>query len=150
MFMTLIEQIENDLINSLKSHEDVKTSVLRMLKSAIKNREINIGKKLDDSEIQEVISKEIKQRNDSISQYTLANRNDLVLSEQTELNILKQYQPEQLSSEEINSIIANAINKLNAQSIKDMGNVMAEIMPQIKGKSDSSQVSQIVKEKLNS
>ena len=148
--MTLIEQIENDLINSLKAHEDVKTSVLRMLKSAIKNKEISTGKSLDDSETQEIISKEIKQRNDSISQFTLASRDDLVSKEQAERDILKFYQPAQLSSNEINTIIDDAINKINAQGIKDMGKVMAEIMPQIKGKSDSSQVSQIVKEKLNS
>lgn len=147
--MSLIEQIESNLIAALKSHDEITSSTLRLLKSAIKNKEILLGKKLDEIDIQEIIGKEIKQRRDSIDQYQIAERDELVNKEQAELEILQKYLPKQLTEEEITQFVEKSITNTNATSMSDMGKVMAALMPDIKGKADGSLVSKIVKEKLN-
>lgn len=146
--MSLVNQIEQDLISALKSHDETQSSTLKLLKSAIKNKEIALGKELTDMDIQEIVVKEIKQRRDSITQYQQGGREDLVKKEQAELDILQNYLPEQLTEVEISKFVEEAIAKTNATSPSDMGKVMAALMPQVKGKADGSLVSQIVKEKL--
>lgn len=147
--MSLAKQIDNDLISALKEKNEVELSTLRLLKSAIKNKEIATCKPADDSIIQEVIVKEIKQRRDSINQYQQGNRQNLADRETAELNILQKYLPKQMSEIKISQLLKEAISKTNAQNISQMGQVMAELMPQIKGQADPSLVSQMVKNKLN-
>ncbi|MCL5794780.1 MAG: GatB/YqeY domain-containing protein [Patescibacteria group bacterium] len=146
--MTLLEQIETDYLLALKGKNEPVVSVLRMLKSAMKNKEIALGKKLDDTLISELVAKEVKSRQDSINEYKKGNRQDLVEKEQSEIEILKKYLPEQLSPNEVEKIIEETIKKVGANSPQDMGKVMAVLMPQLKGKADGSLVSSLVKSKL--
>lgn len=162
--MTLKERISKDLIIAVKGRVKVKSLVLRSLNSAIKNAEINkrgkLGKSgenvdlekasiLTDEEVVGAIVSQIKQRKDSISEFEKANRLDLVEKEKAEMEILAVYLPEQMGQDEIRRIVVSAIDKIGAKSIKEMGRVMAFIMPQVKGKADGTLVSGIVKELLS-
>lgn len=146
--MPLLEKIEKDLREAQKSKNETVVSTLRLLKNAIKNSEIRLQKKVDDSLINEIIAKEIKSRKESIEQYQKGGRPELAEKEAKEIEILRQYQPKQLSKEEIEKIVKQIIVKVKAVSAQDMGKVMAEVMPELKGKADGAQVSQIVKENL--
>lgn len=147
--MTLKEQIEKDFIEAYKAKDELKASTLRMIKSAIKNKEIVSGNELDESAVVDVVAKEIKQRRDSADEYKKGGRPELAEKEEKEINILKVYLPEQLSEEEITKIVESAIKKTGASSISDIGKVMSVVMPEVKGKSDGALVSKIVKDKLN-
>ncbi|EKD56389.1 MAG: hypothetical protein ACD_58C00206G0008 [uncultured bacterium] len=146
--MNLIEQINEDLIKALKAHDETTSSTLRLLKSAIKNKEIALSKTFQDEEVQDIIAKEIKQRRDSITQFELGERKDLADKEQSELIILQGYQPTQLTESEITKLVDEAIVSSGTTSPRDMGKVMAALIPLTKGKADGSLVSRIVKEKL--
>lgn len=146
--MTLKEQIEKDFVEAYKAKDELKSSTLRMIKSAIKNKEIAIGKELDDAATAEVITREVKQRRDSAEEYIKGDRPELAEKEIKEIEILKTYLPKQLSEEEITKIVDNAIEKTGASSPKDIGKVMGIVMLEAKGKSDGSLVSKIVKNKL--
>lgn len=148
--MNLNDQIEKELIEALKAHNDIKSSTLKLLKSSIKNKEIALKKELNGSEIIEIISKEIKQRKDSIQQYLKGHRSDLAQKEEKEIKVLEKYLPTQLSEEELTNIIKEVINDIGATSIKDLGKVMSSVMPQVKGKTDGSQVNKIALNQLNS
>lgn len=145
----LKEQIEQDLIASMKAKEEEKLSVLRMLKSAIKNSEIQKQKEMEDADILGVLQNQIKSRKDSIALYEQGGRGELAEKEKREIEILAKYLPEQMSEEEVRAIISKAITETQASSMQDMGKVMGKIMPEVKGKADSSLVSQIVKEELS-
>ena len=146
--MDIIDQIEHDFLNAFKAREELKTQTLRLLKSAIKNKEIAIGKKPTSEEVIQIIAREVKQRKDSAEEYTKGNRPELAEKEKEEIEILKVYLPEQLSKDEIAKIVEDTISALKATSAKDMGRVMAEVMPKLKGKADGTMVSELVKEKL--
>jgi uncharacterized protein YqeY len=148
-YMNLKEQIEKDFIEAYKAKDELKSSTLRMIKSAIKNKEIVAGKELDNSAVTDIVVKEIKQRRDSANEYKKGGRTELAEKEEKEIDILKIYIPEQLTEEEIIKIVDNAIAKTNASSISDIGKVMGVVMPEVKGKSDGTLVSKIVKEKLS-
>lgn len=152
--------IEQDLIEAMKARDEIKLSVLRMLKSAIHNSEIQKqsasarqssrdGTELKDEDVLGVIQSQIKQRQDSIELYEKGGRQELAQKEKAEIEILKTYLPEQMGEDEIREIIRKAIADTNAASIQDMGRVMGQIMPQVKGKADGSLVSNIVKEELS-
>lgn len=147
--MTLKEQIESDLIEAMKSKNDTKVSTLRMLKSAIKNAEIAKMKELEDTDIIGTIQGQIKQRRDSITLYEQGNRQELADKEKAEIEILTKYLPEQMSEDEVRSIIVKAITETGASGMADLGKVMGKIMPEVKGKADGSMVSNIVKEELS-
>ena len=146
--MNLKEKIDSDLVDAIKNKDELKSSVLRMVKASIKNKEIALGKELDDLGGMEIIAKEIKQRKDSIEQFKVGNRSDLAEKEEKEITIISGYLPKQLSEEGVRKIIVEAIFKTNASSTQDMGKVMGMVMPQLKGKADGTLVSKIVKEKL--
>lgn len=161
---SLKARISQDMITAVKAREKVRSLVLRSLNSAIKNTEIikrtKISKGseggdlekmslLTDEEVIGVISSQIKQRKDSISEFEKANRQDLVQKEKEEMDILMSYLPPQMSEAEVRDIVANAIAKTGANTVKEMGRVMAFIMPQVKGKADGTMVSGIVKEMLS-
>jgi uncharacterized protein YqeY len=146
--MPLIERIEEDFKSALKSGDRIKTSVLRLLKSALKNKEIELQRPLTDDDCLSVISSQIKQRKDSIEQYEKAGRADLAANEKAELDILTQYLPDQLSQEGIIQLIKETIKETGAKGPKDMGIVMKALMPKIKGRADGKLVNRIVKEVL--
>lgn len=145
--MTLLEQINKDMVESMKNKDSFSLATIRMAKGAIQLETINKKKELTDEEVVSVIAKQIKIRNDSIAEFTKANRLDLVEQNKKEIEILNKYMPEQLSLEEVNRIIEEAFTKLNPTS-KDMGLIMKEISPKLKGKADMGKVNAIIKEKL--
>ena len=146
--MTLLEQINNDMIFYMKNKDSFSLGVIRMVKGAIQLEKINKKRELTDDEIIAVVSKQIKMRNDSINEFKKANRNDLVEQNQKEITILNKYMPKQLSQEEITIIIDEAFNKINPTSSKDIGLIMKEISPKLKGKADMGEVNTIIKKRL--
>ena len=147
--MNLNDRIMNDLKESMKNKDSFKLSVIRMVKGAIQLEKINKKRDLTDEEVIDVISKQIKLRKDSINEFTKAGRNDLVENTKKEVEILNEYMPEQLSSEEVNKIIDEAFLKLNPTSSKDMGLIIKEVSPKVKGRTDMGEVSKIIKDKLS-
>ena len=146
----MLEQINNDIKEAMKSKDALKLATLRMLKGAIDLERIN--KKLDkvlDEDIVTIIGKQIKTRKESILEFEKGNRQDLIEKTNEEINILNVYMPEMMTEEEITSVVIDAINEVNATSVKDMGSVMRIVSPKLKGKADMSLVSSIIKSKLN-
>lgn len=144
----LQEQISSQLKESLKNKDTNKLSTLRMLQSAIKNKQIQLLHELSDDEIISVISAQVKQRKDSIAQYKEGGREDLVEKEQAEIDVLKSYLPQELSQEEVSQIIDQAIKETDAKNPSDMGKVMKAVMPKTAGRADGKVVSELVKSKL--
>ena len=149
--MDILKKINEDLVTSMKSRADeLIISTLRMMKSSIKNAEIaKRGKgELTEEDILGVLSTMVKQRKESVEQYQKANRNDLAEKENKEIEIIQKYLPEQLSSEEVDEIIRSTIQEAGIAGTKDMGRLMKELMPKVKGKADGKLVSRRVKEIL--
>ncbi|OGW85534.1 MAG: aspartyl-tRNA amidotransferase [Omnitrophica bacterium RIFCSPHIGHO2_02_FULL_46_11] len=143
--MVLIEKIETDLKNAMKEKNELTLSTLRMVKAAVKNKEIEKKvKSLSDQELIEIIQKQIKQRRDSLVDFEKAGRSDLIKKEKGEITVLEQYLPKQLTESELKTIVQKAVQATGAKTKADMGRVMKELMPQIAGKADGKQVSQIV------
>ncbi len=134
---------------AMKSGEKQRLSVIRMARAAIKNQEIEKRKDLDDDEIIEVLSREVKQRRDAIAEYKKAGKEDIIAGLNKEIEILSEYLPEQLSTEELENLIQELINETGASSMKDIGRVMEAIMPKVKGRADGRIVNQMVQEKLS-
>ncbi len=145
----LIDEIRNDLKDAMKAQDKLRTSTLRLLISAVRNKEIDSGQQLSDEDLLSVLSTEVKKRRESVEEYTKANRNELAQKEQKEIEILQKYMPEQLSDEEVKGLVEDAVKQSGAVSKKDMGKVMQILMPKVKGKADGRKVSQLVNEKLN-
>lgn len=145
--MTLLEQVSKDMVEAMKSKDSFTLGVIRMAKGAIQLEGINKKKELTDEDVVSVIAKQIKMRNDSVAEFTKAGRLDLVEQNKKEIEILNKYMPEQLSEEDVIKIIEEAFIKLNPTN-KDMGLIMKEISPKLKGKADMSKVNAIIKEKL--
>ncbi len=146
----LLERITQDLKMAMKNKDKEKLETVRLIKSALMNEKIKlmVEQLTEDQEIS-VIAKEVKQRKDSISEFTKASRMDLVEKERTQLEIIETYLPEPLSIDEIKNLVLQACTELNATSMKDMGKVMNAISHQVKGKADMAQVNLLVKEYLN-
>ena len=138
-----------DLVTAMKEKDKEKLAVLRMVKGAMQLEEINKKEELKDDEVIAVLAKQIKTRKESIVEFQKGNRNDLVEQTEKEIEILETYMPEQLSGEEVEKIIVEAIQKVNASAPSDMGKVMGIITPLLRGKADMSSVSKMVKEKLS-
>lgn len=146
---TLKERIDAELKDAMRSKDEATTSTLRMLKSAIKYKEVEPGgKALDDAAVVTVIGTLIKQRRDSVDQFRAAQRVDLADKEQKEIEILQRYLPKQLSAEELRAEVARAISEAGAKSAKDMGQVMKVLMPRVQGKAEGKAVSEEVKAQL--
>lgn len=149
----LKQKLKEELKQSMLAKDTLKTSVLRMVLSAINYYEIQkggAGYQASDEDVLSVIQKEAKQRKDSIEQFQKGGRQDLVDKETKELELLKVYLPQQLNEEEIRNLVKEAINQTQSTTIADMGKVMGALMPKVKGKADGGMVSQIVKEILSS
>ena len=147
--MKIAEQLEQDLIKALKERREEIVSVLRMLKSVIKNKEIEKKGKLNDEDILDIIGKEAKKRKESAQAFKDGGRNDLAEKELRENDILTKYLPEQISEDELRKIVKEVVSKMGANSPADMGKVMSQVMPQTKGRADGAMISRIVKEELN-
>lgn len=146
--MTLSEQINNDLKNAMKEKDSFTLGVIRMLKGAIQLAKKNVHDDISDEEIVDVVSKQIKLRKSSIVEFNNAGRSDLAEQNEKEIAVLEKYLPESLSKEEIDQIIEEAFNKVNPTSSKEMGLIMKEISPKVKGKADMGEISNLIKEKL--
>ena len=155
--MHLKEQIDIDLTQALKAKDEPKVGVLRMLKSAIIKKEKSPDfaqtkdqdLEISDPEIMKIVAKEIAQREEAAQMYKQASRTELAEKEIKETEFLKKYLPQQLSEEELNKIIDRVIVEVSASEIKDMGKVMAKLIPELGGRADGGKVSQIVRDKLN-
>ena len=143
------ERILNDLKEAMKAQDKEKLSVIRMLKGSMQMEELNKKHELTDEEVINVVTKEIKSRRDSIKEFEKGNRNDLIEKTEAEIDILKVYLPEQLSEEEVLQIINEAFDIVKPESPRDMGKIMKEVSPKLKGRYDMGKVSSIIKEKLN-
>jgi uncharacterized protein YqeY len=146
--MTLKEQLTDAMKSAMKARDNLRLSAVRMVLSALKNREIDQHKELDDQEIIEVISTLVKQRRESIRLYQEGNRPELAEKEEAELNILLGFLPAQMSLAEINDLVARIIKEIDAQGIKDMGRVMKAVTPLTAGKADGKVVSDAVRGRL--
>jgi len=146
--MSLNERINEDIKNAMKEKDNFKLNVIRMVKGSIQLAKINLKHELSDEEVIDVISKQIKMRKDSIQEFQKADRMDLAEQNQKEIEILNSYMPEQLSEIEIESIIEEAFKKINPTSQKQMGLIMKEVSPKLKGKADMGEVNKIIKNKL--
>ena len=142
--MNLREKLQEDLKNAMKAKDAVRLSVIRMAKAAVMNAQIARGHELSDDEVIEVFAKEAKQRNDAIPEYEKAGRADIVDGLKAELQILHEYLPAQLSETEVRQIVEQTIAEVGATSKKEMGKVMAALMPKLKGRADGRLINQIV------
>lgn len=148
--MNISEKIYADLKSAMISKEELKVGALRFLLSAIKNTQIEKQRELTDEDVLSVIQKQVKQHQESIEGFTKGGRTEMAEKEKQELEILQSYLPEQMSKEEIEAVVEEAVKKTGATQISQMGQVMAELTSQLKGRADMSQVSHLVREKLSS
>ena len=147
--MSLKETIMADIKSAMKSGDQKKLACLRFLQSAVKNKEIEVRpNEISEDDILAVLKKQVKQRQDSIEQFEKAGRTDLADQEKSELSILQNYLPEQMSEDKIRQIVAEVIEEIGADSMKQMGAVMKGVTARTKGAADNKLVSQAVKEKL--
>lgn len=142
--------LNREMVLAAKLKDKIRLSALRMIKSGVHNREIDLKRKMTDSEFLQMLSSMVKQRKDSIDQFKKGGREDLVEKEEAELKIIQQFMPVQLSEEEIDAEIQKSIQEVGAVSIKDMGKVMKVLMPKLTGKADGKMVGDKVKERLSS
>lgn len=143
------EKILNDLKEAMKNKDKERLTVIRMIKGAMQMEELKLKRECNDDEIIGIIAKQIKTRKESIAEFTKAGRDDLVEQTQKEIDLLTTYMPEQLSEEEVLKEIDKAFQEVNPSSMKDMGKLMGLLTPTLKGKTDMSMVSKIIREKLN-
>ena len=147
--MNLLEKMKSDLIIAMKEKDKDRLTVLRMVKGAMQLEVINNKKEENEELFIDVVSKQIKTRNDSIVEFQKGNRQDLIDKTQAEIEILKGYLPKQLTEEEIEEILNDVFEKVNPTSSKDMGIIMKEATPLLKGKADMKLVSEKIKERLS-
>lgn len=147
--MSLKDKLMEDLKSSMKNKDKIRKNVITMLRSAIKQREVDERIELDDDGIIDIVSKQVKQKRDAIDDFKKGNREDLVELTEEEVKILLEYLPEQLSEDEVRVMVKEIIDETDAKSMKDMGKIMAKIMPKIKGRADGSIVNKIAKDYLN-
>lgn len=143
--MALKHQIQADMMEAMKSHNDVKVSALRMLKAAILKYEVSGDRKeASDDDVLNIIGKEIKSRRDSIEQFKAGNRPEMAEKEEKEIAVLLEYMPPQMSEEEVTKIAVQVVDEMGAKSKADMGKVMGAVMNKVKGMADGNLVKKIV------
>ena len=147
--VSLRDILQTDMKQAMKDRDKLRLAVLRMAWAAIRNKEIDEKTELKDDQVLAVLSKEVKQREDTISEIQDANRPDLVEKNQQEIDVLKHYLPQQLSDEELKQVVEDAIAKSGAKSMKDMGKVMGMVIAQTRGKAEGKRVSTMVKSLLD-
>jgi uncharacterized protein YqeY len=147
--MGLKERLDQDLKSAMREKAQLRLDTIRMLKSAIKYREIELMKPLDDTGIQGVIGSEVKRRRDAVEQYRTGNRPELAEKEEAEIAILQGYLPQQLTEDELRAKVDEAVKKVGAQGPKDMGAVMKALLPEVQGRAEGKAVSDLVKARLS-
>ena len=148
MTTSLKQQIQEDMKIALRAHDKQRLGVVRLILAAIKQVEVDERVEVDDTRITQILNKMIKQRRDSIAQYDQAKRNDLADQERLEVKIIQAYLPEPLSETDIDRIVSEAITKVGATSVKEMGKVMAELKDKLQGRADMTQISAKIKARL--
>ena len=138
--MSLLTTLNDDIKTAMKAKDKETLAVLRMLKTAIQNDQIKAGRELNGEEELTVLSREMKQRKDSLSEFEKAGRDDLVEKVKVEIAIVEKYMPQQLTEEEIRQLVQEVMTQTGATSPKDFGKVMGAMMPKVKGKADGNQV----------
>jgi len=146
--MSLKDKITQDMKDTMKSGDKERLGVIRLILSALKQREVDERIVLDDSQILSVLDKMLKQRRESVTQFTQGNRKDLADKEEAEIKVIQGYMPAQLSEAELDKMVADAVAESGAASVKDMGKVMGILKPKVAGKADMSAVSAKIKAKL--
>jgi uncharacterized protein YqeY len=146
--MSLLQKLDDDLKLALKASDRLKVSALRMVKAALKNRQIDKRGELSEEDIISVISTLVKQGKESLEQFSKAGRQDLAEKERQELLILQSYLPKQLTTEELDAIIVETLEETSSKGIEDFGKVMRLVMPRVKGAADGKIVNQRVKDLL--
>ncbi|MRR17850.1 MAG: GatB/YqeY domain-containing protein [Deltaproteobacteria bacterium] len=147
--MDINTMINEQMVTAAKAKDKIRLSAIRMLKTALHNKEIDLMRPLSETETMQILSGLVKQRKDSIEQFAKGGRNDLVEKEEAELKILQEFMPQQMSDEDVEGIIRKAIAEVGAVSVKDMGKVMKVLMPQITGKADGKAAGEKVKALLS-
>ena len=145
-----LDKMNDDLKTAMKGGDELTKNTIRWIKSAIQNAEIAQGKELDEAAVGDVLAKMAKQYRDSIDQYRQHNREDLVAKEEGELSVVLRYLPEQMSEDDIRSLVNSVAAEVGASGPQDKGKVMGKLMPQVKGKADGSLVNKVVSEVLAS
>jgi uncharacterized protein len=149
MAMTIAEQVEKDLVAAMKAREELRLSVLRMAKTSLKNKQVELGNPLNDDQAVAVLRTLLKQRRDSVEQFRKGGREDLATKEEAETEILQAYLPAEASDEEIGAAVAAAIPETGASGPQDLGKVMKAVMQKLAGKNaDGKRVNQTVRAKL--
>ncbi|ENQ3104192.1 GatB/YqeY domain-containing protein [Bacillus cereus] len=146
--MSLLGRLNDDMKQAMKNKEKNKLTVIRMVKAALQNEEIKLQNPLTEEEELTVLAREVKQYKDSLLEFEKAGREDLVDKLKSEIQILETYLPEQLTEEELLAVIQQAISEVGAASKADMGRVMSNVLPKVKGKADGSQVNRLVSQLL--
>ena len=147
--MSLKERLADDLKSAMKDKDVVRKNAIQMIRAGVLQVEKENKVTLDDEGIIEVVSKQLKQRKDVLPDYEKSGRDDLIADLKAEMDVLMQYLPEQLSPEEIEKIVAEAINSTGASSMKDMGKIMAAVMPKVKGRADGKAINVAAKKLLS-
>ena len=146
--MNTKDQLQKDLKKAMLSQDAERKATIRMSLSAIKNAEIDRGRELEDSEIHAILQKEVKSRRETIEDAKRAQRPDIITGTEAEIEILETYLPQQLSHEEIETLVREAIDEVGATSPREIGQVMKVLMPRVRGQADGNQVNQIVRQLL--
>ncbi len=144
----MVEKLKQDMIEAMKAKDKDRLTTIRMIKGDLDKEHIDKKREINDDLLIEVVNRGIKQRKDSIAEFEKGGRNDLIAKTQAEIDILQNYLPEQLSEEEVIAIIDEAFQVVNPESARDMGKIMKEVTPKLKGKADMKVVSEIIKSKL--
>jgi len=147
--MSLEERLLEEMKQAMKSNDKLRLSTIRMIRSSMKNKEIELRKKLEDEDVVKVIQVMVRKGEESVEQFQAGKRVDLVEKETKEIEILKSFLPQPLSQEEILKIIDQSVQETQAASLKDIGKVMKSVMPKIGGKADGKLINQLVKERLS-
>ena len=147
--MTLKDKLMDDLKQSMKNKEQIRKSVVILIRSAIKQKEVDERVEVSEEDVLAIISKQMKQRKDALEEFKKAQREDLILQTEQEIDILTQYLPKQLTDDELESIIRDIINQIGATTMKDMGKIMGIATPKVQGKADGKRINEIAKKFLN-
>ena len=146
--MSLKQKLQEDLKSYMKNKDAIKKSVITLIRSSIKQYEVDNRVELQDDEIVDLIAKQLKQTRDSREEFAKAGRDDLVSKAEAEIEVLKEYLPQQLSEEELNEIVISTISEVGATSMKDMKKIMTSIMPKVKGRADGKLINELVKKNI--
>ena len=147
--MTLKERLMEDMKVSMRNKETLKKSVITMIRASVKQKEVDDRVDVNDDDVIELIAKQLKQRKDALVEFEKAERDDLIAQTKAEIEILASYLPQQLTDEELEAVVRDAVAEVNAQSIKDMGKIMGKVMAVAKGRVDGKRINEMVKKALN-